>query len=94
MGKESGDPECLKDKEDVDIPDVGLIPGFRVGAVEDYPLKVRLTDMDDNVYTIPMKEKFAEYLKNANYPTNRSGIVDIVGCSVMAREKQVHSRSR
>jgi len=47
----SPDPGCEQVEQDVTMPEKSQIAGFRVGTVASYPIKVRFTDLDDNVYT-------------------------------------------
>ncbi|MGB3071090.1 MAG: hypothetical protein WBC18_21225 [Ottowia sp.] len=88
------DPNCDKDKQDVIMPDNSQISGFRVGTLPSYPMRVRFTDMEDNVYTVLVKEKFAKCtgeLKNC--PSNRAAIVDKSACSVVTPQGAKHAKS-
>ena len=76
------------------MPDTNRIVGFRVGTMPSYPMKVRFTDAQDNVYTLLVKEKFAACAGAlANCPSNRASIVDQSACSVMTPEGAKHPKS-
>jgi len=94
LNADPADPKCNKDKQDVIMPTASQISGFRVGTVPSYPLKVRFTDRDDNVYTVLVNEKFAKCtgaLKDC--PTNRDRIVDKSACSVVTPKGAKHPKS-
>ena len=94
LGQDASDPNCDKDKQDVTMPDSRKIVGFRVGTVPSYPMKVRFTDAQDNVYTLLVKEKFAACTGAlANCPSNRAAIVDNGACSVVTAQGQKHANS-
>ncbi len=94
MGQEAGDLNCEKDKQDVAMPDGRKIVGFRVGTMPSYPMKVRFTDAQDNVYTLLIKEKFAACTGAlANCPSNKAAIVDKSACSVITPQGQKHANS-
>ena len=70
------------------------VGGFRVGTVASYPLKVRFTDMDDNVYTVFVREKFAKCTGPLSAcPANRAQIVDKAACSVITPQGTKHPQS-
>ena len=88
------DPDCAKDKQDVTMPTNSQISGFRVGTMPSYPMKVRFTDMEDNVYTVLVKEKFAKCTGALpGCPTNRAQIVDKGACSVVTAQGAKHPQS-
>jgi len=94
LGQDASDPNCDKVKQDVAMPDTNRIVGFRVGTMPSYPMKVRFTDAQDNVYTLLVKEKFAACAGAlANCPSNRASIVDQSACSVMTPEGAKHPKS-
>src|SRR5690606_16547891 len=83
-----------QDKQDMIMPVGRLISGFRVGTVASYPLKVRFTDMEDNVYTVFVREKFAKCSGPLSAcPANRAQIVDKVACSVITPQGAKHPQS-
>ena len=94
LGADPADPNCDQDKQDMVMPEGRQVVGFRVGTVASYPLKVRFTDMKDNVYTVLVKEKFAKctgLLKDC--PSNRAQIVDKAACSVITPQGAKHPQS-
>lgn len=94
LGAEAGDPDCQQDKQDVSMPGNSQISGFRVGTVPSYPIKVRFTDMQDNVYTVLVKGKFPKC--SGTQPTclpDKNSIVDISACSVIAADGNKHPKS-
>jgi hypothetical protein len=94
LGADPADPNCDKDKQDIVMPVNRQVGGFRVGTVASYPLKVRFTDMQDNVYTVFVREKFAKCtgeLKDC--PSNRAQIVDKAACSVITPQGAKHPQS-
>lgn len=94
LGQDATDPECDKNKQDVSMPAHSQIAGFRVGTVPKYPIKVRFTDMEDNVYTVVVKEKFATCVgKLADCPSNRAEIVEKGACSVFTPAGVKHAKS-
>ena len=94
LGAEPADPNCEQDKQDMIMPVGRLISGFRVGTVASYPLKVRFTDMEDNVYTVFVREKFAKCTGPLSAcPANRAQIVDKVACSVITPQGAKHPQS-
>ncbi|VCU71854.1 hypothetical protein PIGHUM_03944 [Pigmentiphaga humi] len=94
LNTDPADPNCNQDKQDVIMPTNSQISGFRVGTVPSYPLKARFTDMEDNVYTIYVREKFAKCTGDLkSCPTNRAQIVDKSACSVMTAKGVKHPKS-
>ena len=94
LGQNTSDPDCNNVKQDVLMPDANRIVGFRVGTLPSYPMKVRFTDAQDNVYTLLVKEKFAACTGAlANCPPNRASIVDSSACSVMTPQGDKHPKS-
>lgn len=95
LNTDADDPNCDKDKQDVTMPTNSQISGFRVGTVPSYPVKVRFTDVDDNVYTVLVKEKFGKCtgtLKDC--PPNKATIVDKAACSVVTAQGEEHPKSK
>ncbi|HWL28185.1 MAG TPA: hypothetical protein VNQ97_04695, partial [Burkholderiaceae bacterium] len=96
INQEADDPKCEKDKQDVIMPANSAISQFRVGTVPSYPINVRFTDLDDNVYSLRVNAKFvrcAEGTDPALCPANKKEIVDQSSCVVKTKEGQVHARS-
>ena len=96
LNQEAGDPDCLRDKQDVIMPANRQISGFRVGTVPSYPIKVRFTDLNDNVYTVVVNTKFAactDDMNIAHCPSNRTAIVDKASCRVVDSSGKTHPRS-
>ena len=94
LGQDTNDPDCDKVKQDVAMPDANRIVGFRVGTMPSYPIKVRFTDAQDNVYTLLVKEKFAACTGAlTSCPPNRASIVDQSACSVVTPEGTKHPKS-
>ena len=100
LGKEAGDPDCLRDKQDIIMPPNSQIAGFRVGTVPSYPIRVRFTDLDDNVYSILVHEKFTACPSGADIstcPPNKATIVDKTNeraCSVTDKTGETHGNSK
>ena len=94
LGADAADPNCEQDKQDMIMPEGRQIGGFRVGTVPSYPLKVRFTDVKDNVYTMLVKEKFAKCTGALSAcPANRASIVDKSACSVITAQGAKHPKS-
>ncbi|WP_353194352.1 hypothetical protein [Pusillimonas noertemannii] len=88
--------KCEADKQDVDMPDNSQIAGFRVGTVASYPIQVRFTDLDDNVYSLRVNTKFApcpEDMAESQCPINRTGLVDKTNCVVTDSSGAKHPKS-
>ncbi|MCK9506849.1 MAG: hypothetical protein M0Q54_00280 [Pigmentiphaga sp.] len=94
LGQDAADPNCNQDKQDMVMPAQRQVGGFRVGTVASYPLKVRFTDMEDNIYTVLVREKFAKCTGAlASCPSNRDRIVDKTACSVVTPKGAKHPQS-
>ncbi|WP_051237583.1 hypothetical protein [Ottowia thiooxydans] len=99
LNQSASDPNCLDDKQDVFMPGNSQIAGFKVGSVESYPVKVRFTDVDDNVYTFIVKEKFAACTQSmpvSACPSNKPSIFDKQDpqtCSVTNSKGETHAKS-
>jgi len=96
LNHDPADRDCKMDKQDVVMPTNSQIAGFRVGTVPSYPIKVRFTDLDDNVYTILVKAKSAactDDMDVSKCPANRPEIVDKAECSVVTSKGQKHAKS-
>lgn len=69
---------CDTINQDVAIPQLNTINGFRVGTVSSYPIRVAFTDVKDNVYTFTVNQQFvcpaSETDPVANCPTNKDAI--------------------
>lgn len=90
------DMNCQQDKQDVIMPDNSQIAGFRIGTVTSYPIKVRFTDLNDNVYSFIVNTKFAPCKDDTNTsecPTNKSEIVNKQSCEVTDSKGIKHSKS-
>lgn len=78
------------------MPDDSQIAGFRVGTVVGYPIKVRFTDLNDNVYTFVVNEKFAlcpEAGDPSQCPANKAVIRQKLSCSVANKTGEGHPKS-
>jgi hypothetical protein len=96
LNQEASDLKCLQNKQDVIMPDNSQIAGFRVGTVTSYPIKIRFTDLNDNVYTFVVNTKFAPCTDNMNpsqCPTNKTEIVDKQSCVVTKSNGEKHPKS-
>lgn len=96
LNQDADDPNCNADKQDVTMPTNTRIAGFRVGSVPSYPVKVRFTDMKDNVYTLQVVEKFAACAAGAapaQCPSNKAAIKAGVSCSVVRNDGTTHPKS-
>lgn len=51
FNQDANDSNCQQVKQNVIMPENSQIAGFRVGTVASYPIKVRFTDLNDNMYT-------------------------------------------
>lgn len=97
FNQDASDPNCTADKQDVTMPANSKIAGFRVGSVPSYPVKVRFTDMKDNLYTFQVVEKFAACAAGASgddCPSNKAAIQAGVSCSVTKSDGTVHPKSK
>ncbi|MFM0515177.1 hypothetical protein [Paraburkholderia sp. RL17-373-BIF-A] len=96
INRESSDPNCESDKQDVIMPTGSQIAGFRIGTVADYPIKVRFTDLRDNVYTFIVSSKFApcpEGVSASQCPTNRPTLFNKAFCVVTNSKGTKHPKS-
>jgi len=97
LNKNPNDLKCENDKQDVNMPANSQIAGFRVGTVAKYPIKVRFTDLNDNVYSLIVNEKFAQCTEDmdpSQCPANRSGIVDKASCTVLQSDGEEHPKAK
>lgn len=97
LNQDAGDRNCDKDRQDVTMPG-GQILGFRVGTVESYPIKVRFTDLNDNLYTFVVPEQFQECPDGTDLkacPPNKESIKQkiIQNCSVTTKDGNPHPKS-
>ncbi len=96
MNTQDGNLDCQKIDQNVIMPTNSQILGFRVGTVVSYPLKVRFTDLNDNVYTLLVNSKFAACPDSVDVktcPTNKSTLVDKTACSVVKPNGEKHPKS-
>lgn len=96
LNQDPNDLNCEANKQDVVMPDNSQIAGFRVGTVAKYPIKVRFTDLNDNVYSIQVNTKFApcpDDMDASLCPTNRVGIIDQASCLVTNGSGDKHLKS-
>ena len=96
LKQDANDMNCEKNKQDVTMPDNSQVAGFRVGTVAGYPVKVRFTDLKDNVYAFVVDQKFASCsgdLISSQCPTNRAAIIDRLACSVTNKDGGKHLKS-
>ena len=96
LNQDATDPDCQADKQDVIMPGNSQIAGFRVGTVASYPIRVRFTDLDDNVYSIRVNSKFAACpadVDPSQCPLNRATIVDKSSCLVTDSQGAKHPKS-
>lgn len=97
LNQDAKDPNCNADKQDVVMPTTSKIAGFRVGSVPSYPVKVRFTDLKDNLYTFQVIDRFATCAAGAagvDCPSNKAAIQAGVSCSVVRSDGTVHPNSR
>lgn len=96
FNQDANDKNCEKDKQDVIMPVNNQIAGFRVGTVPSYPIKVRFTDLDSNLYTFVVKEKFAVCPLGstcATNPSNWNALKANFDCSVLTKDGAKHGKS-
>ncbi|NYT68521.1 hypothetical protein [Pusillimonas noertemannii] len=96
LNHDANDLKCEANKQDVDMPNNSQIAGFRVGSVASYPIQVRFTDLNDNVYSLRVNTKFAactEDMDPSQCPANKSGIVDKASCLVTDSKGVKHAKS-
>lgn len=95
-----------KVKQDVIMPSYSQISGFRVGTMPSYPITVAFTDMDDNVYTFVVNQKFEKCAASSDgkphkdgsncAPANREAIRESIQstCSVKKPDGSLHPKSK
>ncbi|TSH98849.1 hypothetical protein FOZ76_01665 [Verticiella sediminum] len=97
LNQDGSDPNCEQDKQDVVMPGNSQIAGFRVGTVPSYPIRVRFTDLNDNVYSLLVNARFAacpsEVDAATQCPVNRAEIVDNASCTVTNGKGEAHPKS-
>ncbi|MGO4395521.1 hypothetical protein AB4Z46_29615 [Variovorax sp. M-6] len=96
LRRDASDMNCEKDKQDVAMPGDSQIAGFRVGTVVGYPVKIRFTDMNDNVYAFVASEEFAlctDDMNPSQCPANREAIIKNLSCSVTDKNGGAHPKS-
>lgn len=96
LNQDANDPGCNRNKQDVTMPANTRVAGFRVGSVPSYPVKVRFTDVKDNLYTFQVTEKFAACAASSastQCPSNRDAIKAGLSCSVVRSDGTVHPKS-
>jgi hypothetical protein len=94
LDQDASDLNCEKDKQDVTMPVNSQVAGFRVGSVAAYPIKVRFTDLNDNVYIFVVNEQFAPCTDGMNScPTNKAEIIKNLSCSVADKQGKAHPQS-
>ena len=96
LNQEADDLDCQIDKQDIAMPENVQIPGFRVGTVAAYPIMVRFTDLNDNVYALRINTQFDECPNDIDpslCPANKSGIVDKQSCRVTKSNGDTHAKS-
>jgi hypothetical protein len=97
LNQDVKDPSCDANKQDVTMPTNSRIAGFRVGSVPSYPVKVRFTDMKDNLYTFQVIDRFAACAVGApggDCPSNKAAIEAGLSCSVTRSDGTVHPKSK
>jgi hypothetical protein len=96
LNQEANDLNCQQDKQNVIMPANSQIAGFRVGTVAAYPIKVRFTDLNDNVYTFVINTKFtpcSDEMDPLQCPTNKAEIVNKQSCIVTNSKGDKHPKS-
>ncbi|MCE0724374.1 MULTISPECIES: hypothetical protein [Legionella] len=96
FNQDAEDLNCQQVKQNVMMPDNSQIAGFRVGTVASYPIKVRFTDLKDNVYTFVVNTQFApcpDGMESSQCPTNKAEIVNKQSCSVTKSDGEKHPKS-
>ncbi len=95
LNKDAGDLNCEKNKQDVTMPEKSQISGFRIGTVASYPLRVRFTDANDNLYSFVVNEPFASCAAGAPAPcpTNWDAIKKNLACTVTNKAGEIHAKS-
>ena len=96
LDQEADNLDCHQVKQDVIMPSNSQIAGFRVGTVASYPIKVRFTDLNDNVYTFEVNNQFAPCPSDINAqhcPTNRAELFNRSTCLVINSKGKKHPKS-
>lgn len=75
---------CGTVKQDMTMPQVEQVTGFRVGTVASYPVRVSFTDVKDNVYSFDVGAQFIcpQGTDPKDCPTNKSAVYNPATCSV------------
>ena len=92
----SQNEDCGTVHQDVMMPSNSQVAGFRVGTVESYPIRVRFTDAENNVYSFDVDHEFAPCPSSADpstCPVNRQEIYDPSKCEVIDANGQKHPKS-
>jgi hypothetical protein len=93
---QSGDPKCANVKQNVIMPTNSQIAGFRVGNVASYPIRVNFTDVQSNVYSFMVNEKFApcpDDVDPSTCPVNKVEIINKKNCIVKTKTNKKHPKS-
>lgn len=96
LNQEVSNANCEQVNQNVIMPENSQIAGFRVGTVPSYPIKVRFTDLNDNVYTFVVNSKFAPCEENqdtSRCPTNKQDIINKQTCLVTKSNGETHPKS-
>ncbi|HHF7374962.1 hypothetical protein [Legionella bozemanae] len=96
FNQDANDSNCQQVKQNVIMPENSQIAGFRVGTVDSYPIKVRFTDLNDNVYTFVVNTQFAlcpDGMDPSQCPTNKAAIVNKQSCIVTRSNGEKHPKS-
>ncbi len=99
LNEDRYDMNCGKVSQDVVMPTNSQILGFRVGTLERYPIKVRFTDFNDNVYTLGVKDEFTVCPSNtplSQCPTNVAEMkaYNATTCHVTDSAGKIHRASK
>lgn len=99
LNEDRYDMNCSKVSQDVVMPANSQILGFRVGTLERYPIKLRFTDFNDNVYTLGVKDQFAVCPSNtplSQCPTNVAEMraYNATTCQVNDSAGKIHRASK
>lgn len=96
LNRDSADPDCVQGKQDITMPTDSQIAGFRIGSVEGYPIRVRFTDLNDNLYAFTVGSKFAtcpDGVDVSTCPINKPDIFDRQTCVVTNSSGAKHPKS-
>ena len=93
------DMKCNNIVQDVVMPANSKILAFRVGTLERYPINVRFTDFNNNVYTFGVKDNFAKCPANAplsQCPTDKEEMqaYNALSCRVIDSAGNRHRASK